>query len=314
MPKSSIEPGASRQEKDACKKLTLLFGERLEQNVPLAAYTTFGIGGKADFLYGAGTPEELARAVRCAQELRTPFFVLGGGSNVLVGDSGFRGLVIKNQCSEILTNGETITCQSGATLQHVVDAAAESSLSGLEFAVGIPGTVGGAVRGNAGAFGKGIGEVLSAAVILTQDGEVHQVDRDYLEFDYRESRLKRTSDVVLSASLRLSRQDRKDIKQRTESHLSRRKESIPWQSKSAGCFFKNVDGPQGRISAGLLLDQIGAKGMREGNARVSAEHANFLINAGSAKASQVRRLAQRLKVKVRQKFDIELQEEVVYIN
>lgn len=314
MSKSSAVPKSFQPGKEVGRKLSEALGECLEQNVLLATYTTFGVGGKADFFYRAKTPTELARAIRWAQELSLQFFVLGGGSNILIGDSGFRGLAIKNECSEILTDRETITCQSGATLQHLVDAATENSLSGLEFAVGIPGTVGGAIRGNAGAFGKGMGDVLTRAVILTPSGDIRQVEGDYLEFTYRESRLKHNKEVALSATFRLSRQDKRDIKRKVESNLGQRKERIPWQSKSAGCFFKNVDGPQGRISAGFLLEQAGAKGMWEGDAKVSPEHANILINAGDAKASDIRKLARRLKEKVKQKFNIELEEEVVYIN
>ncbi len=314
MSKSPTSPETSQHRRETYSRLSEALGEGLRQDLILAPFTTFGIGGKADFFYPAESPEKLVRTIRSAEELRLPFFVLGGGSNVLVSDSGFRGLVIKNQCTEILTNGETITCQSGATLQDVVNAATESSLSGLEFAAGIPGTLGGAIRGNAGAFGKGIGDTLITAVILTKQGDIRQVNKDYFEFGYRESRLKRTGGMVLSATVRLSKHHRQEIKQKLEANLRRRNERIPWQSKSAGCFFKNVDGSQGRVPAGLLLEQVGAKGMRQGDARVSEQHANILINGGKAKASDVWKLAQRLKEKVKQKFDTELQEEVVYIN
>jgi UDP-N-acetylmuramate dehydrogenase len=184
----------------------------------------------------------------------------------------------------------------------------------LEFATGIPGTVGGAIRGNAGAFGKNIGDLLIKAVILTTSGDIREVERDYFNFGYRESIIKHTGGVVLSATFRLSEKDKRDIYREVESNLKRRRERIPWQSKSAGCFFKNVDGPNGKIAAGFLLDQIGAKEMHQGDAQVSAQHANILINAGSAKATDVRKLAQRLKEGVEKKFDIELEEEIVYIN
>jgi UDP-N-acetylmuramate dehydrogenase len=211
-------------------------------------------------------------------------------------------------------NRESITCQSGATLKDLVNLATENSLSGLEFAAGIPGTVGGGIRGNAGAFSKSMGNLLTKSVILTENEGLQEVEGDYFDFGYRESKLKQTNDIVLSATFRLSEQSQQDIKNRIEANLSKRMERIPWHSKSAGCFFKNVDGPQGRIPAGFLLDQIGAKGIREGDAEVSSRHANFLVNAGSAKASDVKKLARKLKEKVKQKFNIELHEEVVYIN
>jgi UDP-N-acetylmuramate dehydrogenase len=288
-------------------------GSGLEQNVPLSSYTTFGIGGEADLFFRATRPEELIFAVRTAQKLRLRFFVLGGGSNVLASDSGFRGLVIRNQCQEVLTDQNQITCQSGAVLSDVVSSASESSLSGLEFAAGIPGTVGGAVRGNAGAFGSSVGDVLTKAVVLTQNGGIEEVGRDFFRFAYRESRLKRSPDVLLSAIFELERRNREEIEERVARNLKKREESLPGQEKSAGCFFKNVITPDRRIPAGFLLDRIGAKEMREGDAQVFAKHADILINAGRARAADVRKLAQRLKKKVKEKFDIDLDEEVVYI-
>ncbi len=314
MPNSSIEGATSNHAKEVYSGLSEALGTRLRRNVPLASYTTLGIGGNADLFYRAREPEELIRAVMSARNAGAPFFVLGGGSNLLVSDSGFRGLVIKNECSEIVADEESITCQSGALLADLVESASKRSLSGLEFAAGIPGTVGGAARGNAGAFGAAIGDLLTRAVVLTASGKVEEVDRGYFRFGYRDSRLKHTADVVLSVTFKLDRRDKGEIERRINRNLSRRKESIPWQDKSAGCFFKNVDGPNGRISAGYLLDQVGAKGMQEGDVRVSDLHANVLINVGNGRAREVTRLAQRLKEKVRQEFGIELQEEVVYIN
>jgi UDP-N-acetylmuramate dehydrogenase len=314
MPNSSIEGATSNHAKEAYSRLSQALGSQLRRNVLLASHTTFGIGGNADLFYQAREPEELIRAVMNARNAGTPFFVLGGGSNLLVSDSGFRGLVIKNECSEIVADKESITCQSGALLADLVDAASKRSLSGLEFAAGIPGTVGGAARGNAGAFGVAIGDVLTRAVVLTASGKIEEVDRDYFRFGYRDSRLKHTTEVLLSVTFKLDRRDKGEIEQRISRNLSQRKESIPWQDKSAGCFFKNVDGPNGRIAAGYLLDQVGAKGMQEGDVRVSDLHANVLVNVGNGRAREVARLAQRLKEKVRQEFGIELQEEVVYIN
>lgn len=314
MAKTSVNSALSTRSREVYTELFETLGERVRENVSLASYTTFGIGGEADLFYQAAMPEELICAVRSAQELRVPFWVLGGGSNVLVSDAGFRGLVIRNGCRQILTNQDAITCQSGAPLSELVVAAADHSLSGLEFAAGIPGTVGGAIRGNAGAFGKALGDLLTSAVILTEAGKVKEVDRDYLRFGYRDSRLKHTGKVVLSAAFGLSQRDKHEIEEQINDILSKRKETLPWQEKSAGCFFKNVPGPQGRISTGFLLDKIGAKGMQEGDARVSPKHANIIINAGRAKAADVRRLARRLKGKIKQEFDIELEEEVVYIN
>jgi UDP-N-acetylmuramate dehydrogenase len=314
MSKPSIEPGTSHHRREIQKQLYQALGERLECDVVLAPFTTLGIGGKADFLYRAGKPEDLVQAIRAAQRLRLPFLMLGGGSNILVSDAGYRGLVIKNECMEMLAEGRNLSCQSGAALRDLVGRATLLSLSGLEFAAGIPGTVGGAVRGNAGAFGEAVGDVVSRAVIVTDSGEIREVNKGYLEFGYRQSRLKRTHEVVLSIGLELTEGDRRDIETKVEANLARRNQRIPWRGKSAGCFFKNLDGPQGKIPAGLLLEKIGAKGMRQGDAQVSQLHANVLMNAGSATAADMLELARMLKEKVKQGFGLELEEEVAYIN
>ncbi len=304
----------STGKKEVYQELFQALGHRLKLNIPLAPYTTFGIGGKADFFYPVTKPEELVFGIRTAQKYKLHFFLLGGGSNVLVSDSGFRGLVIRNQCCDIRVNKECITCQSGAVLNDVVNLACKHGLSGLEFATGIPGTIGGAIRGNAGAWGKSAGDVLTQAVILTKRGDIKEVVKDFFQFAYRDSELKRTGDVLLSATFKLKEYDRKRIEKKIRENLKKRKENLPWQSKSAGCFFKNVISDDNKIAAGFLLDQIGAKGMQQGEAKVSEKHANILINGGSASASDVRRLAQRLKGKVKKKFNITLEEEVVYIN
>jgi UDP-N-acetylmuramate dehydrogenase len=295
------------------KKAYEALGKKLKQNVTLAPYTTFRIGGKAQLFFLAEKPEELIFAIRTVQKLSLRFFVLGGGSNILVSDSGFKGLVIKNECRQVRTYENKVTCQSGALLTDLVELTCQRSLSGLEFAAGIPGTVGGAVRGNAGAFGESIGGILENAVVLDHNGEIKEGNKDFFQFGYRQSRLKQSGEILLSATFRLKEQKREEIAKRVQGNLRKREERLPWREKSAGCFFKNIDQSETKISAGLLLDRIGAKGMREGGAEVSTRHANFLINSGNAKADDIIRLALRLKSKVKEKFDIDLEEEVVYI-
>ena len=314
MARTIINSAVSTRKKEVYKKLFEALGSRLQQNVPLASYTTFGIGGEVDLFYLARKPEELIYASRMVQKLKLRFLVLGGGSNMLVSDSGFRGLVIRNRCQEIWVNQDSVSCQSGACLSDVVNLACRGSLSGLEFAAGIPGTVGGAIRGNAGAFGKSISEVLTEAVILTQKGEIKEVKPSYFHFAYRESILKQSGDILLSARFKLKKQDKEEIREKIRSNLKERENSIPVEEKCAGCFFKNVMARDRKISVGFLLDQVGAKDMRVGDAIVSTQHANILINSGNAKAEDVRKLSRRLKKKVKEKFDIELEEEVVYIN
>jgi len=287
-----------RREKQACQKLKDALGQRLKSDMILAPFTTFGIGGKADLFYRARTPDELVYAIRNAQKSKVHFLVLGGGSNLLVSDSGFRGLVIKNVCRHVIIDQNTITCQSGTQLHRMVNEASNSSLSGLEFAAGIPGTVGGAIRGNAGAFGKAVGDVLTQAVILTRNGQIKEVDRNYFRFGYRDSILKRSKDTVLSVSFKLEKKNKKLVEKRTAEYLERRKKNLPWKEKSAGCYFKNIARGKNKISAGLLLDR----------------HANILINVKNGKSADVKKLSSILKRRIKTKFNINLMEEVVYIS
>jgi UDP-N-acetylmuramate dehydrogenase len=303
----------TNRKKEVCQKLSAVLGNRLKPDVILAPYTTFGIGGKADFFYPVVKPDELVYAVRTAQKLKLRFFILGGGSNVLVSDSGLKGLVIKNECRDIWIDHHTVTCQSGALLNLVIKKVLNSSLSGLEFAVGIPGTVGGAVRGNAGAFGKAVGDVLIKAVVLTRHNEIKEVERDFFQFGYRDSALKQNGDIVLSVTFGLKKKNKKRIAKQMEEYRKSRNANLPWKEHSAGCFFKNIVQGEKKISAGYLLDQLGVKGMQVGDAQVSVKHANFLINRKKAKAQDVKKLSSKLKRMVRKEFNINLEEETVYI-
>jgi UDP-N-acetylmuramate dehydrogenase len=301
-------------QKEVFDNLFELLGHDLKRNETLAPYTTFDIGGEAEFFCEARSPEGLIRAIQAAKEACIPVFVLGGGSNVLVSDSGFKGLVIRNRCDQIFSNDEKVACQSGAWLGDLVGLCCESSLSGMEFAAGIPGTVGGAVYGNAGALGKAVGDLLTEAVILTPAGSVERVERGYFEFAYRESKLKKTGDIMLSATFELNQGKREKIEGELKRNLEERRKKLPREEKSAGCFFRNVVDNGRKVSAGFLLEQIGAKKMRQGDAAVFEKHANILINSGKAKAEDVRRLADRLKRRVKKEFDIDLEEEVVYLS
>ena len=314
METTQVRSTRSTRKKEVYERLFGALGDELESDVTLAPHTTFGIGGKAAFLCRAAKTDTLIFAVRTAQALKMRFLLLGGGSNLLISDAGFKGLVIKNESDDVLVSGNKVTCQSGALLKDAVNKACAQGLSGLEFATGIPGTVGGAIWGNAGAFGKSVGDRLTEAVVLTSAGDIKEVKRDYFRFAYRGSELKTTGDVLLSATLQLKKGDKARIKGRMADNLKKRRESLPWKDKSAGCFFKNVVLNGKKVSAGLLLDQVGAKRMHQGDAQVFAGHANILINAGSASSADVKRLATRLRRKIRDKFGIKLEQEVVYIN
>lgn len=310
---------SSVYQKEVVENLFETLGYELKQNEKLSPYTTFGIGGEAEFFFVARRPEELIKAIQAAKEVKIPFFVLGEGSNVLVSDSGFKGLVIKNQCDKIFLSDKKITCQSGARVDDLVRLCCENSLSGVEFAAGIPGTIGGAVYGNAGAFGKGVGDLLTEAVILNSQGRIQKVEKEYFEFGYRESKLRKTKDILLSATFELKKGEKEKIKKEVQKNLEKRRGRLPQREKSAGCFFKNVvdngftvNGK--KISAGFLLERVGAKKMQQGEAAVFERHANILINLGMATSKDVRRLANSLKRKVKEEFDIDLEEEVVYLS
>lgn len=294
------------------KELKKILGENLKEKEVLAPYTTFKIGGEADFFLRAERIDELVNAVLVARELNMPYFVLGNGSNILVSDEGFRGLVIKNDCRRIDVIDTKISCLSGAWLEDLVNLSKEKSLEGFEFCAGIPGTVGGAVFGNAGAFGKSIGNFLEEAVILTSSGNIEIVEKEYFEFDYRESKLRTTKDLLLSAVFKLKKGKKDLIEQKIAENLTKRKKTIPYDKASAGCFFKNIKNKS--LSAGHLLDQIGAKKLSVGDAKVFSKHANIIINSKNAKAKEVKRLARILKEKVKVKFNVDLEEEVIYLS
>jgi UDP-N-acetylmuramate dehydrogenase len=284
----------------------------LKEKEPLAAYTTFKIGGSAKLFFIASSIENLIQAIRIAYELNFPFFILGGGSNLLVADEGFSGLVIKNECRKIIIEECQITAQSGASLEDLIEFARKNSLTGLEFAAGIYGTVGGGICGNAGAYGSSLGQFLTKAVLLTPSGEIKNVGNDYFEFQYRGSKLKQNDEILLSATFQLKKGVEEEINEKINQIQKERETRIP-KEPSAGCYFKNIETEQGKISAGFLLDQIGAKNLKINDAAVSKEHANILINKGNAQAKEIRELADILKQKVFERFHLHLKEEIVYL-
>jgi len=293
-----------------------ILGGKLKVNESLASHTTFRIGGPADFFYEAYTPEELIKGVNTAKELNLAYFILGGGSNLLVSDSGFRGLLIKNLCRKVLCQDNKLTAQSGTLLSELVELSIEQSLTGLEFAAGIYGTLGGAVYGNAGAFGKSISNIFEEGIIVTPKGNLEIVNQAYFEFDYRYSKLKNVKDILLSATLVLQKGEKEKIKKKVEENLKVRKEKLPGKEGCAGSFFKNIKSSRvfsSGVSAGYLLEQVGAKEVKVGDAKVFNKHANIIVNSGKAKAEDVKKLARILKEKVKEKFNLELEEEVIYL-
>jgi UDP-N-acetylmuramate dehydrogenase len=298
-------------------EITAQFGPELEFDRGLAAFTSFGTGGPARYFISAKTVADVARAVKAARKLNLPYFFLGGGTNVLVSDKGFDGLVVKiDVCGMKLVGDDEIISGAGEDLQTLVDFAADNSLSGLEFASGIWGTVGGAIYGNAGAFGGEIGALVAEATLIGDDGAVKTVGHDYCRFGYRDSYLKSTGEAIIEARFKLKSGQAAGIRQKIADIVAARRERHPVERCSAGCFFKNIPDstqPGGKLPAGRLLDEVGAKGLSVGGAKVFEKHANIIVNTGSATSRDIRKLADILKDKVYERFGVELEQEVIQL-
>lgn len=306
------------------------------QNEVLAKYSTFKIGGKADYFFVAKNKNSLIRAVQTAKKLKLPFFILGHGSNVLFSDKGFRGLVIKIEITDYQIQGNEITASAGISLAKLVQIAQKNSLLGLEWAAGIPGTLGGAMYGNAGwtKDKQSIGNIVKQAELFFPKDTIKKVNKSWFKFSYRKSRLQtftsETKPIVLAVTLKLRKGNFRAIQQAIKQTLLIRTTKIP-KEPSCGSFFKNYHFTKSSqfakparfmpkefikkksIPAGWLIDKCGLKGKRIGGARISKKHANFIINEKGAKASDVLRLAKLAKNNVFEKFGIELDEEVQLI-
>lgn len=290
-------------------------GASPSENVPLSALSSFGIGGPADLFFEARTEAELETAVSLAAAEKYPVYVIGGGTNLLFDDAGYRGLIVRNRLEGTVREGQRLRVLSGEGLACVLREARAAGLSGLEFLAGIPGTVGGAVYGNAGAYGWSIGDVLEEATLFSPAAGRRTVGRGALKFGYRDSALKREAGIVLSSVLLCSPGDTKESEARTREILEKRRaKHPPLGTACAGSYFKNCSSASGaRLAAGQLLDQAGARGLAVGDAAVSDVHCNFIINKGNARAADVLRLAEELKEKVYRAFAIRLEEEVIYL-
>jgi UDP-N-acetylmuramate dehydrogenase len=297
------------------------FGDdRLARDVPLAPLTTFKVGGPADWLMEVRDESELRDTLRIAAECRVPVVVLGGGSNMLVADAGVRGLVVRMRGGQITRVApDRIRADAGVTINGLVRWTLTNSLSGLELWAGTPGTVGGAVHGNAHFQGRLIGDLIAAATLVSLDGRMQQVPGSALEFGYDWSRLQRTGEAVSSADFIVGHGDPALLRAVARESLAFRKRTQPLASPSAGCIFQNPDRTRDRVpgdipcSAGALVDRAGLKGAREGHAVVSQTHGNFIVNEGGATGEDVRALIERCKLAVRDAFGVVLREEIVYI-
>jgi UDP-N-acetylmuramate dehydrogenase len=296
-------------------ELSDAIGVPVREKTPLSEYTTIRIGGPARFLCVARSAEQVVRALLAAKKKQLRCQLLGLGSNVLFSDDGFDGLVIVYRAEHVEVDGRTIWAEAGASYSRIVELAARHGLAGLSFAAGIPGTVGGALFGNAGAFGQSIGDRLKEAVLISPDGGGRrQVTADDLKLDYRSSDLSSTGEIVESLVLELEEGDRGELWAEIEKNLEHRSQRIPPSNlPSAGSFFKNLPpetpGAQ-RVAAGKLLDECGCKGLRVGDAQVYENHANIIVNLGHATSKQVLTLAHEMQRRVRDTFGKQLVPEV----
>lgn len=302
-------------------RLAQLFGEtRVQLDAPLAPLTTFNVGGAADCLFTAGSSDEVCRAVRLAREGGVPVTVLGGGSNVLVSDGGVRGLVIRVRGGTIRqVVPDCVRADAGVTINGLVRWTIGHALAGLEAWAGTPGTVGGAVFGNAHFQGRNIGDLVERVTLVDAAGDVVDVPAGEMEFGYDYSRLHRTREILLAAEFRAAPGDPEALRATARRSLAYRKRTQPLASPSAGCIFQNPDPRRDRVpegipcSAGALVDRAGLKGASAGGARVSPTHGNFIVNDGRATAGEVRDLIERCKREVKRQFGVELREEIVYL-
>jgi UDP-N-acetylmuramate dehydrogenase len=309
------------------ERLRKAVGERLLTREPLRHHTTLRIGGAADYFFSARTDDELTITLRAAREIGVRVFLLGGGSNLLVSDQGFRGLVIRNAIDAIAFEGTAAHVGGGTDFLDLIHQCRDRSLAGLEFAAGIPGSVGGALYGNAGCYGQDIGQVTVEATLATMDGaRVETLPASWFQFAYRDSRLKRDPHVLLSCLLHFRPGNRAEIQKVIDEKLEIRRVKHPqWRVEpTAGSYFKNLPPDwrmpgaklspgTHRVAAGQLLDEVGCRGLRVGDAMVYEKHANIIVNAGRASAREVLELAEIMKARVRERFGVELEEEVMFL-
>ncbi len=311
------------------ERLAAIPNLQVSQNVPLASHTRFAIGGPARILADASTEAALAAAIEAIRTTDVPFTVIGGGTNLIVGDAGFDGVILRYTASAIEISERDTRADGGAVLQALVDTAIDAGLHGIETMTGIPGWVGGAIYGNAGAYGQSIHERVKRVRFF--DGrDIREIGNAECEFRYRESIFKRRKDwIILSATLQLDAGDRAALRGTADGILKIRNEKYPPTMRCAGSIFKNLLFDQlpesvrtqvperiireGKVPSAYFLEVAGAKGMTDGGIRVADYHANLIYNAGGGTAAQVRRVIDDLKRRVRNRFGFDLEEEVQYV-
>lgn len=282
--------------------------ERVLIDEPMKKHTTFRVGGNADCFVMPRTTQEVQQVVALCKNENLPYYILGNGSNLLVGDKGYRGVIIQiyKEMNEIIVEGERIRAQAGALLSKVGSVALEASLAGFEFAAGIPGAVGGAVVMNAGAYGGEMKDILASATVLTEDGTILILKNEELELGYRTSIIAKKNYIVLEAEYQLQRGDKTEIRAKMDELKKQRVAKQPLEFASAGSTFKRPEG----YFAGKLIQDAGLRGFQVGGAQVSEKHCGFVINKGDATAEDIVELMNQVSEKVYQEFGVTLEPEV----
>lgn len=289
----------------------LLGEDRVFTEEAMSQHTTFKIGGPADYFLMPDKGEDVGRVIKICKEKEIPYFILGNGSNLLVGDGGYRGAVIQiyRNMSSVTVEGNEITAQAGALLSAVAAAAKNASLTGFEFAGGIPGTIGGAVVMNAGAYGGEMKDVLTEVTVMNAEGDIFTLPAEELELGYRTSIIKTAGYIVLEAKIRLKEGDPEVIRETMKDLTIRRTTKQPLEYPSAGSTFKR---PEGYFAGKLIMDS-GLAGYQVGGAQVSEKHCGFVINAGDATARDVRTLMDNVRDIVYKKYGVTLEPEVKFL-
>lgn len=290
-------------------RLTEILPEnRVREEEPMRLHTTFRVGGPARFFVVPETSQQLRQVVRCCQEEEVAYYIIGNGSNLLVSDQGYEGVVIQifREMNRIEVQGDKIKAQAGALLSAVAARALEAGLAGFEFAAGIPGTLGGACVMNAGAYGGEMKDVLKEVQVLTRQGEIITLQKEQLEMGYRTSRIAREQYIVLEAALELKRGKASAIREKMEDLKERRVTKQPLEYPSAGSTFKRPEG----YFAGKLIQDAGLRGFRIGGAQVSEKHCGFVINRDHATATEISQLIREIQMRVKENSGVELEPEV----
>nr|WP_308626809.1 UDP-N-acetylmuramate dehydrogenase [uncultured Eisenbergiella sp.] len=290
---------------------SVVTAENILLEEPMHKHTTFRVGGPAEVFVTVDNKEQLEKIIKYLNLVERPYFILGNGSNLLVGDKGYRGVIIRlgGEFTALKTEGNLLTAGASVLLSAAAREAMENGLTGMEFASGIPGSIGGGVKMNAGAYDGEMRQIVESVQVMYKDGSILDLDNDTMEFGYRNSVIKNRPYVVLQVSLRLQPGNKEEILARMNELAARRKEKQPLEFASAGSTFKR---PEGYFAGKLIMDS-GLRGARIGGARISEKHCGFVINDGTAIAADIAELIQEVVETVRDKFGVTLEPEVIFL-